>query len=97
MIGEALRLIRVFHDLKQFEVAERLGVSRSHISQIEKGDKEPSLELIGKYSEEFGIAPSEILFFAEGVGSAGKGEVARKSIANKVLDMLRFVEMRTQI
>ena len=49
MINEALRLIRVFHDLKQFELAERLKVSKSHISEIESGTKAPSLELIEKY------------------------------------------------
>ncbi|MEG9267829.1 helix-turn-helix transcriptional regulator [Qipengyuania sp. Mu-71] len=96
MLGEALRLIRVFHDLKQFEVAERLGVSRSHISDIEKGNREPSLDLIRKYSKEFGVSPSEIMFFAEGVGSANRGERARTSIASKVIDMLRFIEMKAQ-
>lgn len=29
MLGEALRLIRVFHDLKQSELAERLEISQS--------------------------------------------------------------------
>lgn len=94
MIGEALRLIRVFHDLKQFELAERLGLSRSHVSEIEKGIKEPSLEVIRKYADEFGMNPSEILFFAEGVGHSERGETVRKKIASKVLDLLRFVEMK---
>ena len=42
MINEALRLIRVFHDLKQFELADRLKVSKSHISEIESGNWLPS-------------------------------------------------------
>ncbi len=44
MLGEALRLIRVFHDLKQNELARQLGVSQSHLSDIERGEKTPSLK-----------------------------------------------------
>ena len=55
MINEALKLIRVFHDLRQFELAEHLKVSKSHISEIESGTKTPSLELMEKYSAEFRI------------------------------------------
>ena len=39
MLSEALRLIRVFHDLKQTELADRLGVSKSYLSEIESGEE----------------------------------------------------------
>lgn len=65
MIANALRLIRVFHDLKQIELADKMGVSKSYISEIEAGKKSPSIQLIEKYSEEFKIPVSSILFFAE--------------------------------
>ncbi len=73
MINEALRLIRVFHDMKQYELAERLKVSKSHISEIENGNKTPSLELIEKYSVEFRIPVSAIMFFAEEIPNAKRG------------------------
>jgi transcriptional regulator with XRE-family HTH domain len=95
MINEALRLIRIFHDLKQFEVAEKLGVSKSHISEIEKGSKSPSLELINKYADEFNIAPSSIMFFAEELPGAQRGGKVRAKIASKVLDILKFVERKS--
>ncbi len=94
MINEALRLIRVFHDLKQFELAERLGVSKSHISEIEKGSKSPSLDLLNRYSQEFNIAPSSIMFFAEELPGAKSGGKVRAKIASKVLDILKFVERK---
>lgn len=94
MINEALRLIRVFHDLKQFELAERLKVSKSHISEIESGTKTPSLELMGKYSTEFRIPVSAIMFFAEELPTAKRGERARTKIATKVLDLLGFIERK---
>jgi transcriptional regulator with XRE-family HTH domain len=94
MINEALRLIRVFHDLKQNELAERLAISKSHISEIEKGGKTPSLELIEKYSQEFKIPVSAIMFFAEELPHAKAGEKVRSAIAGKVIDILRFVERK---
>lgn len=94
MISEALRLIRVFHDLKQFEVAERIKVSKSHISEIENGNKTPSLDLIEKYSVEFKIPVSAIMFFAEELPNAKRGEKVRTKIASTVLDLLSFIEKK---
>jgi len=94
MIYEALRLIRVFHDLKQVELAEKLGVSKSHISEIEKGNKSPSLDLIQRYATEFKIPVSSIMFFAEELPNAKSGDKIRSKIAGKVIDILRFVERK---
>jgi transcriptional regulator with XRE-family HTH domain len=94
MIHEALRLIRVFHDLKQVELAGRLGVSKSHISEIEKGNKSPSLDLIQRYAAEFKIPVSSIMFFAEELPNAKSGDKIRSKIAGKVLDILHFVERK---
>lgn len=95
MINEALRLIRVFHDLKQFELADRLKVSKSHISEVESGTKTPSLDLIEKYSAEFRIPVSSIMFFAESIPGAKRGEKVRTKIASTVLDLLNFIERKS--
>jgi len=93
MLGEALRLIRVYHDLKQKEAAERLGVSASYLSEIEKGSKTPTLDVIDKYSRTFDIPASSILFFSENLENSGsKG--ARSFVAAKVLALLNFLEAR---
>jgi len=97
MINEALRLIRVFHDLKQFELAERLGISKSHISEIEKGSKTPSLDLIGRYSQEFRIPVSAIMFFAEELPTAKRGDTAQTKVASKVVDLLKFIERKADV
>lgn len=94
MINEALRLIRVFHDLKQVELAERLGVSKSHISEIEKGSKTPSLDLIERYAHEFNLPVSSIMFFSEQLESNRSVDRTRSRIARKVIDILRFVERK---
>lgn len=63
MINESLRLLRVFHDLKAIDLAKKLSISQSYLSEIENGKKKPSLELIEKYSEVFRIKPSTIFIF----------------------------------
>ncbi len=99
MLAEALRLMRVFHDLKQTELASQLSISKSHLSEIEHGRKQPTLRLIERYSSVFGIPRSSILFFSEGledpVKSAKAAQKGRSVIARKVIHFLQFVEERT--
>jgi len=65
MLNEALRLIRVFHDMKSVELAKKLNISNSYLSEIEKGKKQPPFDLINKYGAIFNIKPSAILSFYE--------------------------------
>ncbi len=96
MLNEALRLIRVYHDMKQNEAAERLGISKSYLSEIEKGHKEPSLDLLRKYEVCFGIPVSSIMFFAENMGKAPTRERARTFVASKIIKLMQFLEDRTE-
>jgi len=95
MISEALRLIRIFNDLKQNELAEKIGVSASYISEIESGRKEPSLEILERYSKYFRIPRSSILLFAEEIPKR-KISKGRDAIAERALDFLRLIEKRTK-
>lgn len=95
MLGEALRLIRIFHDLKQQDLADRLGLSKSYVSELESGKKSPSIEIIEKYSEQFGIPPSSILFFSENLENPSKAKKTKAAIASKVLQFLQFIEAKT--
>ena len=99
MLSEALRLLRVFHDLKQNELAEKLQLSKSYISEIEKGNRKPSLDVIEKYSNEFGIPVSSIMFFSENIEEANKGKwsaaSAKRGIAKKVISLLQLIEENT--
>lgn len=99
MLSEALRLLRVFHDMKQGELAERLELSKSYISEIENGNRTPSLEVIEKYADFFNVPVSSIMFFSEQLGikdgDKPRGGGARKVIASKILNFLKLVEERT--
>lgn len=92
MIGEALRLIRSFHDLNQTEMAERINISKSYLSEIEGGKKEPSLDILQRYAEAFKIPASAILLFSESIPTARRGRSVKDRIAGKALSILRYIE-----
>lgn len=96
MISEALRLIRVFHGLKQGDLAEKLGISSSYLSEIEHGKKSPSLDLINQYAKIFHMPASSILFFSEKIEDAQSGEKFRVSIASKAISLLKMIEQQTR-
>jgi DNA-binding XRE family transcriptional regulator len=47
-LGDRLRAHRDANDLTQQDVADRAGISRSHVSDIERGETNPSDEVRGK-------------------------------------------------
>lgn len=96
MLSEALRLIRVYHDLNQSEMARKLKVSKSYLSELEAGKKIPTLPLIETYSIEFGIPVSSIMFFAERIDNGGMPK-AREYVSSKIISLLRFIEKRGEI
>jgi DNA-binding XRE family transcriptional regulator len=95
MMNEALVLIRKYHDLNQTELADKVGLPKSRVSEIENHRKKPSLDVIEKYSKAFNIPTSAILFFAESLPDAKKGEKIRTKIASKVLNILDFIERKS--
>jgi transcriptional regulator with XRE-family HTH domain len=94
MLNDALKLIRVFHNLKQGALAEKLGISQSHLSEVEGGTKQATLELLEKYAEVFGMPVSSILYFAEKKDERSPDKLS-DAIAAKALQMLSWVDTIT--
>lgn len=49
-IGEILRLLRIANDLSICDLSEKTKISKSYITEIEKGMKIPSEKILKKYS-----------------------------------------------
>lgn len=94
MINKALKLIRNYHNKALTDTATELGVSKSHVSEIERGNKTPSFGLLERYSEVFDLPLSSILFFAENYDKdeSERAKKIRKSIAGKAIKILEWVE-----
>ena len=56
MIGDVLKRMRIIYGYKAKDLSSELGVSASYLSEIENNKKQPSLELLQKYADIFGIA-----------------------------------------
>jgi len=64
-LDRTIRRLRLYHGFRQREVCERTGISRSLMSEIEKGHKQPTLGVIGRIAGVYGLAPSELVYLAE--------------------------------
>lgn len=97
MLGEALRLIRVFHDRKLVDLAKELDISPGYLSEIERGksNKKPSLELINRYAEVFNTKPSVILFFSEEIDKEKNRGPLKIKIRNQLLKFMKIFEYAT--
>jgi transcriptional regulator with XRE-family HTH domain len=94
MIGEAFRIVRVFNNMTQQELASRLEISAGYLSQIESNKRNPTLETVKSFSEFFGISVSSLMFFSEQLGS-GEGEkdrASRMAFGHKILGLLTRID-----
>jgi len=69
-LDQTIRLLRLYHGFRQREVCERTGLSTSMMSEIERGQKQPTLQVIGRIADVYGLAPSELVYLAEAAGRA---------------------------
>lgn len=90
MYNRALRLIREYHRLSRTELAAKVGLSKSYVSELERG-KKPTIEVIERYAETFRIPASSLLLFAEQSSDSNFPERTRAYTADKVLKMLEWL------
>lgn len=98
MIGEAIKIIRVFNGMNQQGLASALEISDSYLSQIESGKRTPTLETIKAVSRQFGIPVSSLLFFSEQLDTDkdADGEKSRLAFGRRLLNALGRVEQVTR-
>lgn len=95
MQHEALRLVRAYHDMSQTALAERLGISNSYLSEIEKGKKSVTLDILAKYAEIFNMPLSALMFFSEHIDPNSRSDRARAQIASKAVKMLQWMAAKS--
>lgn len=64
-LGERLKILREKRNLKQNEVANKLGISSVNLSRYEKDNRMPSREMIYKLADYYEVSPSYLLFGSE--------------------------------
>lgn len=98
MLNRALRLLRTYHQFTQIELADRLKISNSYLSEIETGDKQPPVDLLNRYSEIFKMPVSSIMLFSETMDAGQKsGTKLRVAAADKILRLLEWLEVKDAV
>ena len=77
-IGYRIKRRRKSYGLKQFELAERIGISLTHMSSIENGRQHPSIYVLLRISEELNTTPDYFLL----------GSIRRHNVPKNIVDSL---------
>lgn len=91
MICDTLKKLRNIYGLKASEMSTKLGISPSYLSEIENGKKQPSLELLEKYSSVFDIKLSSLILISETYEEAesqGKGAIMIRNMMMHLIDSM---------
>lgn len=92
MIGDILKRTRAIYGYKASEMSEMLQISKSYLSEIENNKKKPSLELLEKYSEIYGMKLSSLILLSENFDDANNQNKGDKFIRNM---MIKFIDQMT--
>jgi transcriptional regulator with XRE-family HTH domain len=91
MIGITLRKLRSIYDYSASDLSEKLGISKSYLSEIENGKKQPSLDILQRYSDLMGIKRSSLLLLSEELDDAekqGKGQDFIADMMRRLIDAM---------
>ena len=86
-LNKALKAFRVFHRMTQKNIAEKLELPTSFVSEMETGKKAVTLSLIEKYASLFKVPSWEIVY----LGEAYDRNRTRKGISGKLLDLIDWI------
>ena len=95
MLGETLRRLRGIYGYSAKEMSDLLGISSSYLSEIERGKKSPTLDLLNRYSAVFGIKTSSLMRFSEEFDCAekhGAGQEFVTKLMSKIIDTFSVEE-----
>ena len=91
MIGDVLKRIRTIYGYKAGEVSDKLEISNSYLSEIENNKKQPSLELLKKYSDIFGIKVSSLILLSENLDEANEKNKGQEFVKNMMIKLINMM------
>ncbi|WP_138226515.1 helix-turn-helix domain-containing protein [Paenibacillus algicola] len=91
MIGEVLKRTRTIYGYNATEMSLKLGISKSYLSEIENNKKQPSLEILQKYSDIYGIKLSSLILLSEDYNDASKTSNSQEFVKKLMMRFINFM------
>lgn len=83
LIGSRVAEVRKINNLNQYDFSKRIGISQAFLSEVEKGKKNASIELLYGIATAFGIDLNYIIYGEE-------NNVNQEIIAKEMIDALKI-------
>lgn len=90
-INEILKLVRIAQDLSTKEVADRMNVRSSYISDVERGDRNPNLKTLDKYCAALNISTDNLFLWRE---DQKKNRYTYRKLLMKLLQAIDEIDER---
>ena len=91
MLNKALKIVKQYHNLNQTQLAGKLSLSTSYLSELESGRKEPTLDILDRYAKLFNMPLSSLLVFSETLDGTHSQSKARAFFSKKMLRILEWI------
>ena len=89
--GKRVRELRKALDISQEELGERSGLHYTYVGGVERGERNVSLESIGKIATGLGVNVGELFPFLRKKGKVPEVE----SLRNEIIDLLHECDKKT--
>lgn len=91
-LPKLLKYMRNFGGYTQLDLATELQISRSYMSEIENGEKIPSVETLIKYADFYQVPLSSLLLFAENLDNKKDFKSkAKKILTDRAMRWLKWI------
>ena len=61
VLGRNVRRLRKARSASQEEIAFKSKVNRAYLSDVERGDRNPTIRIVGRIARALGVEPAELL------------------------------------
>lgn len=89
VIGDVLKRTRAIYGYRANEMCTKLGISASYLSEIENNKKKPSLDILEKYAEIYGIRLSSLILLSENIDEAEQSGKGPAMIRNMMMHLIQ--------
>jgi transcriptional regulator with XRE-family HTH domain len=89
-IGKGIKFVRIASGLRQGVMAKQLDISQNYLSLLENNKAEPSIALLKKISEVFGVPAGFLVWEYAGVSENKNPEITAKY--QKVVELIHELQ-----